>query len=455
MRVVRVLAVLLCLQAVALADLKVTRKNGAGGYNGQSTVYIKGQRQRTESPAMTTIQQCDLHRTVQINDRTKMYFIVPDNDESQTADASASAPSPAPQGPARRGAVVQITESIVDTGERKQMFGFNARHIKTTNVTDAPPEACNPGHTESETDGWYIDLAAGFSCDAERPTPPTRRGARPDCVDHYRIRRTGAGRLGFPVMVKTTYKSSGQGGDESMAGGFEITMEATDISTVTLDQSLFEIPAGYQQAASMMELMMGPGGASGMAGMPGMNGIPPGAQPPAREGEGMGAGSGSGSGAGVSGAAATVGPKQPGTIRVGVAAINNLAGGAVSLDALRSRLVGAVSGGGVEAVPLDAAQAPAAEVEAKQKDCDFVLYTDLSALKQSAASKVGGMFGRATGIGGGDRYESRVDFKLFAVGGASQLESNAAAKEDGAEASVGAALDKEARAVAGAARKKK
>src|SRR5947209_3445792 len=220
MRLIRVFAVLLCVQAVALADLKVTRKNGAGGYNGQSTVYIKGQRQRTESPAMTTIQQCDLRRTIQINDRTKMYLVMPDA-AGQTADTS-SAPAPAPQAATqtRRGAVVQITQSIVDTGERKQMFGFNARHIKTTNVIDAPPEACNPGHTESETDGWYIDLAAGFSCDTDRPSAPPSRRARPDCVDQYRVRHTGAGRLGFPVMVKTTYKSTGQGGDESMAGGF-------------------------------------------------------------------------------------------------------------------------------------------------------------------------------------------------------------------------------------------
>ena len=453
MRLIRVLCVLLCVQAVALADLKVTRKNGSGDYSSQSTVYIKGQRQRTESPAMTTIQQCDLHRTIQINDRTKMYFIQPD-DASQASDASSPA-APAPQAPAqtRRGAVVTVTETIVDTGERKQMFGFNARHIKTTNVVDAPPEACNPGHTESESDGWYIDLAAGFSCDTDRPTPPPSRRARPDCADQYRTRRTGAGRLGFPVMVRTTYKRSGQGGDDAMGGSFTSTLEATDISTVTLDPSLFEIPAGYQQAASMMELMMGPGGMTGAAGM-NIPGMPPGAQPPAGEAESStGAGV---PGSGIPGAASSVGPKQPGTIRVGVAAINNKAGGSVSLDELRSRLVGSISGSGVEAVPLDASEAPAAEAEAKRKDCDLVLYTDISALKQSAASKIGGMFGRAAGVGGGgDRYESRVDFRLFAVGGASQLEANATAKEEGADASVGSALDKEAKAVAAAARRKR
>jgi hypothetical protein len=434
MRLLHVLAVLLCAQAVALADLKVSRKMGAGGYGGgESTVYIKGQRQRTEMPGIISIQQCDLRRTIQINDQTKKYLIMPDDAGQPEASAPAAA---APQGPTqtRRGAVVTVTESIVDTGERKQMFGYTARHIKTKNVIDAPPEACNPGHMETESDGWYIDLAAGFSCDTDRPPTPPARRARPDCVDQYRTRRTGTGKLGFPVMV--TYKS---GGGE-MGGGFASTLEVTDISTVTLDPSLFDIPAGYTQAASFQELMGMPGG---MMGIPGMTGETPGARPP------------SDTGGGVSSAAPSVGPKQPGTIRVGVAAINNPAGGAVPLDELRSRLVGSISGSGIEAVPLDAAQAPAAEAEAKQKDCDLVLYTDLSALKQSGG-KFGGMLGRATGIGGSDRYESRVDFKLFAVGGASQLESNATAKEDGgAEASVGSALDKEAKAVVAAARKKK
>jgi hypothetical protein len=436
---------LLCVQSVALADLKITTKDNGGASH---TTYFKGKRQRTEDPQLTIIQQCDLRRMIQINDRAHKYVITPLDENGQP---DASGPSEAPQGaqPTRRGAVVTVTASVVDTGERQQMFGYTARHIKSKNVTDAPPGACDPGHTESETDGWYIDLPVTFGCDVERAPAPPRR-ARPGCQDRYVTKVTGTGKLGFPVKTTTTYKNGE--GDESAGGAFTNTVEVTDISTVTLDPSLFEIPAGYQQAASMMDLMM-PSDMPGAAGMNGIPGMPSGAMPPAGEaGESTGAGVPS---AGVPGAASSVGPKQPGTIRVGVAAINNKAGGSISLDELRSRLVGAIGGSGVEAVPLDADSAPAAEAEAKRKDCDLVLYTDLSALKQSAASKIGGMFGRAAGVGGGDRYESRVDFRLFAVGGASQLESSATAKEEGADASVGSALDKEAKAVASAARKKK
>src|SRR5436305_1176044 len=426
MRLVQAIMLLLCVQAVALADLKVTRKVGSGSYGGQSTVYIKAARQRTENPARTTIQQCDLKRTIQINDRTKKYLIVPDESE---AAQSAAATATAPQGPrqTRRGAIVTQTETIVDTGERKTMFGYTARHIKTTSVMDAPPEACNPGHLETESDGWYIDLAAGFSCDASRPAAPPMRGARPDCVDQVRFKRTGTARLGFPVMVTTKIRTGGEGDDAEAAamtgGGMTNTNEVTDISTVTLDPALFDIPAGYTEAASMQELYAAP---SGMADVSGVTGMMSGGRPPEAVAP-------SGSAA----PAAIARPKAPGAIRVGVAAINNRAGGEVSLEELRAGLVGSISGEGLEAVPLDASEQSAADAEAKQKDCDFVLLTDLSALKQSAG-KLGGMFGRAAGVPtlGSEKYESRVDFNLYATGGASPLDSNAPSNEGGAQHSV-------------------
>jgi hypothetical protein len=447
---------LLCVAASASADLKITRKTGAGGYSGQSTVYVKGARERTEMPTITTIRQCDLRRTIQVNERARKYAIVPDAEAG--AASNASAPT-TPQGPktTRRGAIITYTVNINDTGERKQMFGYTARHIKTTTVMDAPAEACNPGHMEMESDGWYIDFAAGGpSCDVDRPVPPTAHGSRPDCADQIRYKTTGSGRLGFPVVVTMKMKMGGaQGGDEedaevaaAMSNAMTTTTEVTEISTVTLDPALFDVPAGYTQAADMQELYRptaGMGIGSGAGG-----GVPPGARPPSDNGQGVG----------LNGAAASAltaaRPKRPGMIRVGVAAIGNSANGSASLGTLHATLVGSISDSNVEAVALEASDPSAADAEAKAKECDFVLYTDLSALKQSAASKVGGMFGRVTGVGGLQKYESRVDFRLVPVGGsAPALESNATAKEDGADASVSAALQREAKAVTAAARKKK
>ena len=279
MRIIGAIILLLCVCAPAFADLKITRKAGAGGYSGQSTVYIKGARERTEMPAITSIRQCDLRRTIQINERARKYVIVPDSELGGETPARVQT---APQGPktTRRGAVVTHTVNITDTGERKQMFGHTARHIKTTTVMDAPAEACSPGHMEMESDGWYIDFAAGGpSCDVERPAPPPTRSERPDCADQIRYRTTGSGRLGFPVMVTTKFKMGGaQGGDDeedaavaaAMSNAMTSTIEVTEISTVTLDPALFDVPAGYTQAASVGELYssQGMGGASAMGGMP-------------------------------------------------------------------------------------------------------------------------------------------------------------------------------------------
>ena len=108
-------------------------------------------------------------------------------------------------------------------------------------------------------------------------------------------------------------------------------------------------------------------------------------------------------------------------------------------------------------MPLNATSPAEADAEAKAKQCDFVLYTDISALKLSAAKKIGGLLGRATGVGSGgaDKTESKLDFKLFAVGDSSpRLQSSAAGKEEGDDASAGAAIDIEAKQVSAAVKKR-
>ena len=266
----------------------------------------------------------------------------------------------------------------------------------------------------------------------------------------------GAARLGLPVSMTTRMKAGGMGGDEgdaeaaaAMAGAMTMTLEVTDISNVTLDPALFEIPAGYTEVASMQELFGGrPADASSMHHIV-SDGRPAGGGEEADRGEVS-------TPSAMSNAAAAVAPKRPGVVRVGVVPINNRSGREVSAESMSVQLVNAVAGSGVEAVPLAASEQAAAEAEARQKECDFILYTDLASLKPSAG-KVGGMFGRAVGaVTGSERYEARVEFRLAPVAaGGTTLELNATAKQEGAEASVGAALDSEAKSVVAAVRKKK
>jgi hypothetical protein len=157
------------------------------------------------------------------------------------------------------------------------------------------------------------------------------------------------------------------------------------------------------------------------------------------------------------GAAGAAQAKRAGVIRVGVVAINNKTDRSPSTDSVRSALIGSITGSNIEAVAIDSNSASAIEAEAKQKECDYILYTDIAQLKKSG-SKVGGLLGRASGVGGGgEKYEARLDFKLIPVGGSSpQLTSSSSAKEEGAEeVSLTAAADREAKSVVAELQKKR
>ncbi|HEY9283329.1 MAG TPA: hypothetical protein VIP46_07740, partial [Pyrinomonadaceae bacterium] len=154
--------------------------------------------------------------------------------------------------------------------------------------------------------------------------------------------------------------------------------------------------------------------------------------------------------------AASVGAKRAGVVRIGVIPPSNKTDKQVGIDALRAQLVAALSGGNVEAVALEANSPGGLEAEARAKECDFLLYTDIVSVKQSAASKIGGFLGRATGASDAKpKHEARVEFSLVAAGSSAPvLESNATAKEDGtADAAVGSALRREAQLVAAKVRK--
>ncbi len=414
----------------AASDFKVTYKVTMGGAGGgqttESTTMIKGPRERSETHLaagfdQVNILQCDLKRTIQISDSARKYIITPieSGDTPVTANAVGANTSVA-----RRGGIVTYTTSAVDTVERKEMFGFTARHVKSTTAIESSPDACSQVKQRTELDGWYIDLTVALDCQLGHPPAMPERSPRPGgCQDKMRFRRTGTARTGYPLIETMTMY--GEGGQVS----FTTTKEVVELSREPLDSALFDIPAGYSQASSMQELYGMPSMAQMMAGGP--------------QGETGNTGSSR------SNSAET---KKPGTIRIGVVQINNKAGKPIPLDSLRARLLAQIESAGLEAVLLNGLSQMEAEAEAMTKQCDFILLTDLATLK---TSKLGGMFGRVTGVEGVAKTESKVEFKLFAVGESSpRLQSSATAKEDGEEASAGTAIDAEARAVSSEARKK-
>jgi hypothetical protein len=154
---------------------KLRQANTMTGMKTESTIYVKGPRKRTEAggymgmSSPTTIEQCDLKRTIKINDKKKLYFIEPfakvDNNEEPVKQAAAKpAPVEKENQKIEKGGTIYFYSNITDTGERKKMYGFTARHIWTTQKIKPSADACSMKDSMIiKTDGWYIDLPE-FNC---------------------------------------------------------------------------------------------------------------------------------------------------------------------------------------------------------------------------------------------------------------------------------------------------
>lgn len=418
----------------AANDLKIKYRMTTAGQSMETTTMLKGARERSEMKMgygmdIINITQCDLKRTIQISDKTRKYVVTPMETGDSTGNSGADARVTSE--PSRRGGVITYNTTAVDTGERKDMFGFQARHVKTTMSIESSGDACSPMKQRMETDGWYIDFAFGLNCETGGSQmmggPPAGGG----CRDRVRFNRQGAARTGYPLVETTTMY--GPNGEVT----FTSTKEVIELSREPLDAALFDVPAGYVETKNSQELY----------GMPSMEAM----MSQATKGRQTVADDQSN----VSNPANAGNAKAAGAIRVGVVRINNKTDRGVSVESLRDRLISEIQGNGIEAVGLNATSPGEAEAEAKARQCDFILYTDIAALKTSTAKKIGGMFGRAAGVGGVDKTEAKVEYRLFAVGETSaRLQSAAAAKEEGDEASAGTALAQEARMVSGEVRKK-
>ena len=363
------------------ADVKIRQRMSMGTGTTETVLYIKGQRMRNEmggNMGFTTILQCDLKRTLSINERTKTYM-VSSTDRPNTAmgvgDGGATVATPAVQTDQTptRGGVVNITNTITDTGERKEMFGFTARHIKTSMVKKASPEACDKDQ-KIETDGWYIDFQYAFECPGEtqkHQAPPVQ--SRPGCKDEIRTRTIGSAKLGFPLLVTTTiYQPDGR--------TTTMTQEVLELSRESLNASLFDVPAGYALAKDMQELYGMGQVASATTNRPSANSS---TENPSQPNS-------------TSGMTTPSSEKKPGVIRIGLVMpkVQTTAGNnAQTAEAVRNGFAQYLKGPTVEVMPLTALLPSAVVDEARQKQCDYVLYVSMTIKKGGG----GGMFGRAIG----------------------------------------------------------
>ncbi len=379
------ISLVLTISAAASADTKVKSRQTSGGQTYENTSYIKGKRQRSEmnNGSMISIQQCDLRRNIQIMPQVKAY-IINQYDDATPGTGAGTIPKEAQASRVKKGGVVTSTITTRDTGERKQMFGYTARHIITTMVMTSSPDACAPINTKMEIDGWYIDAAFALDCDVNSAyknyRPPTTAGG---CYDRQETKTIGMAKKGYPVWEKMT--GFGPSGAES----FSTINEVVEFSQATLDQSLFEIPEGYREvndfaSAFTPNMNMGDTGSStsssGGMSMP----VKPTTQPTAPS-------------------TSAVGPKRAGVIRLGVAQVrtDKVAEGMNASElaqAVKDTLVLQLKATNVEAIPIEATGA-AIQAEAQEKQCDYVVFANVSHKKGGGG--FGSMLGNTASVVGG------------------------------------------------------
>jgi hypothetical protein len=264
LRIISTMSVLAAMSISAFADVTVKQRVTMTGMKMESTRMIKGARERTESkadmgdpaasamfPQVSTITQCDLKRKVQLSDRKRLYFVEPMVAASEPAASRPVSADPQAAGQPRQGGTVTMTFNARDTGERKMVFGLQARHIITTQEMVSSADSCNGANqTKMEYDGWYVDFSADFSCPIKIPQqrPEAIQSRRPDCADRVVTKGTGITDPGF--LIEGTMKMYGRDGTVQMTQ----TTETLELSRSPLDQALFEIPSGYVETRNSQDL---------------------------------------------------------------------------------------------------------------------------------------------------------------------------------------------------------
>ncbi|HRD56682.1 MAG TPA: hypothetical protein PK504_01475 [Ferruginibacter sp.] len=344
----------------AQQQYKLSQVSNIAGMKSETTIYVKGQRKRTESNGYmgmknnTIIEQCDKQRTIHINDKKKLYFIEPFNKEQEVLiedDTKTSSVKLLTAGPKDGGTITNYF-NIRDTGERKKIFGFTARRIWTTQRMIPSANACMMKDSMViKTDGWYIDFP-DFNCSINNRITSAYNGGyqKPSCQDKFITRRTGKGKLGFALSEKRTTIMGGQ----TQASEFVTDLETIELNTDKLDSMLFEIPIGYREAKSIDELQEffadidnNDAGTDAIT-LPGIN-------------SNM--------------------PKKEGSIRIGV--LLPTGDEALQYDLLSNAIAFQLTHGNVEAVTL------AGNEDDAMANCDYVLSTTFSRFKKT--SKIGGL----------------------------------------------------------------
>lgn len=373
-------------------DLRMKTVYTAADQKTESVTYQKGARERFEFGGdVIVLKQHDLKRTVQIMRAANMYMVVPDG-----APPPIPVPAAVPTAPQQKPGVVTMVTTITDTGERKTIFGMQARHVKTAIDKQSTPVACDTTKQHIETDGWYVDLPPRPQAAPDvAPQPQAPAG----CVDEIKASQNGDPKvLGFPISYATTI--TGEDGKPNV-----VSMEIAELELTNLDAALFEIPPGMNEAGNLKALSQAVSDVNETKLAEELAAPAPPVQ------------------------------KTPGAVLVGVPEVVNKTTQQIDTRALRGRLVSELADAKLNAAPLAGSQADLVQ-QAAAHGYDYVLVAEITDLKVSKGGGLGGMLKAASKVGGAtgpseDPTEAAVTIKLVQPDGKSRLSTTVKGKTGG------------------------
>lgn len=257
--------------------LKITIRNRFA-LRGETLIYLQNDRKRMEErrqvpqllrrggpfvyvpgPPVVTITRCDLDQTFVLNLDAREYMSMPIPKPPSREELQArAAQQPKPVVQAQPTLLIETTTE--DTGERKQMFGYIARHVITT-VKQIPLVESSQIPQETVTDGWYIDLDTSISCLKASSgmfsllVGGTRGPGEPPQIPVPTFKNVGKPETGFALMTKQVHRlisSSAASTQKKEEPTNE--MQVTELSTRPLDDSLFEVPKNFSKVEQIRRI---------------------------------------------------------------------------------------------------------------------------------------------------------------------------------------------------------
>ena len=269
------------------------------------------------------------------------------------------------------GASVLVRTTGTDTGERREILGQQARHLKLVTTTEPSPQACDKKKGRVETDGWFADIPELQECAGAKAL---RAAVEPagTCRDPRVEEHAGIEVSGFPLAYSVV-AFDGAGKEIS-----KLVVEVTALTRENLSAPLFEPPSEF-------------------AALPDADALAAAARRVELEELGTT-------------------PKLAGMIRIGVAPPGDRSGKGVAADSIRSGLLEDFSTRPFEAIPLSAGTPEEQQAEARKKECDYVIRAELGTLTTSTPGRVGGLVRRASGGGSPTEiHEAGVAVELIPV----------------------------------------